>query len=68
MNAQIMWFAICMTWGALSAAMGFSWDSWQFWTLFGLLWAAHTCGKMQGSGDFLLALEQELEKSKKEKE
>jgi len=48
--------------------MGFSWDSWQFWSLFGLLFASKTCGKMQGEDDTLTAIEAELEKVKKGQE
>lgn len=59
------WIAICATGGLLSTAMGFSWDSWQFWSVYGLLWAAHSCGKMQGEVDTLDAIEEELEKAKK---
>jgi hypothetical protein len=62
------WIAICATWGLLSTAMGFSWDSWQFWSLFGLLFASKTCGKMQGEDDTLTAIEAELEKVKKGQE
>lgn len=40
------------TLGTLCSVLGFTWDSWQFWSLLGLFWAAdrlaHQDGKQSG--------------------
>lgn len=63
-----MWFAVCMTWGLLSNAMGIAWDTWQFWANFGLLWCAQQSGQIQGESNSINALVQELENLKNKKD
>lgn len=36
------------TLGVLASALGFTWDSWQFWSLLGLFWASDRLATQEG--------------------
>ena len=73
LQALALWATI----GALLNAVGYPWDSWQFWCFMGSFWAVHalalTQGRVQGIIDYLdmsereqLRIKQALEQARKE--
>ncbi len=41
--------ALWITFGLLLTAVGWTWDSWQFWSFLALFWAVERLGRIQGT-------------------
>ena len=61
--------ALWIAFGLLLSAVGWMWDSWQFWCFIGLFWAAtrtsQEAGRIQGIIDFMEMSEQEQNRLKR---
>lgn len=65
MSTALASLGIYLAWGVFSNALGFTWDSWQFWCGLGLLWAAEQIGKSAGREEIVGLIADEIDKNNK---
>jgi hypothetical protein len=64
---NLAYLLIWITWGLFTQLLGFEYDSWQFWTIAGMIWASNQIGKIHGEQAVLAALAEEILSQEKNK-